>query len=103
MAFKESNFENAIIEEFRDVLGYQYVYGPDVERDYSDTLYVDELLSSLRRINSRLPEAAINEAIYKLCNFESGTILQKNSRFMDWLQNGISVNYYDNKEQRSAL
>ena len=34
MGFTEDNYENAVIELFRDSLGYSYVYGPDVERDY---------------------------------------------------------------------
>ena len=103
MTFTEANYENAILEVFRDTLGYTYTYGPDVERDYSDPLYMDELLPALRRINPKLPEAAISEAVYKLRNFEGGTVLQKNMRFMDYLQNGVSVNFYHDGEQRSAL
>ena len=103
MPFTEENYENAVIEIFRDTLGYAYTYGPDVVRDYADPLYNDELLPALRRVNSKLPEAALNEAVYKLRNFESGTLLQKNMLFMDYLQNGVSVNFFDNGEQRAAL
>ena len=103
MPFTEANYENAVIEIFRDVLGYAHLYGPDVSRDYADPLYPDELLPALRRINPDLPEAAISEAIYKLRNFEGGSVIQKNARFMDYLKNGVSVNYHDNGEQRSAL
>ena len=46
---------------------------------------------------------AITEAIYKLKNFESGTLLQKNMVFMDYLQNGIPVKHFDNGEERSTL
>lgn len=36
----EADYENAIIELFRNDLGYEYVYGPDVERDFrSVTLF----------------------------------------------------------------
>jgi len=103
MVYTEANYENAVIEVFRDTLGYGYVYGPDVARDYTEPLYMDELRPALRRVNPKLPEAALIEAIYKLRNFEGGTILQKNVQFMDYLQNGVSVNYYDNGEQRAAL
>lgn len=102
-SYTEANYENAVIEIFRDTLGYDYVYAPDLVRDFADPLYSDELLTALRRINPTLPEVAITEAVYKLRNFEGGSTLQKNIRFMDYLQNGVSVNYYDNKEQRSAL
>ncbi len=103
MPFTESNYENAIIEVFRDTLEYGYAYGPDMSRDYSNPLHMVELLSALRRVNPKLPDAVLNEAVYKLRNFEGGTVLQKNVQFMDYLQNGVSVNYFDAEKQRSAL
>jgi type I restriction enzyme R subunit len=103
MAYTEANYENAVIEVFHDMLGYGYVYAPALARDYSDPLYMDELLPALRRVNPKLPEAALSEVVYKVHNFEGGTMLQKNIQFMDCLQNGISVNYFDKGEQRSVL
>lgn len=103
MSYTEANYESAVIELFRDTLGYGYSYGPDVVRDYTDPLFTDELLPALQRVNSKLPEAALSEAVYKLRNFEGGMVLQKNVQFMDYLQNGISVNYFDEGEQRSVL
>jgi len=103
MAYTEANYENAVIEVLRDTLGYGYTYAPDLMRDYSDPLYMDELLSALRRVNPKLPEAALTEAVYKLRYFEGGTVLQKNVQFMDYLQNGVSVNYFDEGEQRATL
>lgn len=93
MSYAEANYENAVIEIFKDTLGYDYVYAPDLVRDYTDPLYSDELLASLRRVNSTLPYTAVDEAIYKLRNFEGGSTLQKNNHFMDYLQNGVSVSY----------
>ena len=46
---------------------------------------------------------ALNEAVYKLKNFEGGTLLQKNMVFMDYLQNGVPVKYFVNSEERSTL
>ena len=103
MSYTEANYENAVIEVLRDTLGYDYIYAPDLARDYSDPLYMDELLPALRRVNPKLPEAALSEAVYKLRNFEGGTVLQKNMQFMDCLQNGVSVNYHNKGEQRAAL
>ena len=103
MAFTESNYENAVIELFRNTLGYTYAYGPDIARDYSDPIYKNDLHPALRRINPKLPEAALSEAVDKLYDFGSGDLLQKNKLFMDYLQNGIPVNYFDEGEQKSAL
>lgn len=103
MSFTESNFENAVIEIFRDVLGYAHVYGPDVKRDYGEPLYLDELVPAVERINPTLPAAACSEAIENLRNIESGSTIQRNRRFMDYLQNGVPVGYFAEGEQRSAL
>ncbi len=103
MHFKEADYEKAIIEVFRNTLGYGYVYAPDLSRDYSDPLFADELQPSIQRINPGLPATAINEALLKLRNLEGGTVLQKNKQFMEYLQNGITVNYFDGEEQVSRL
>ena len=101
--YTESNYENAVLQLLNEGLGYTYVYGPDVERDYHSPLYEDALFPALQRINKGLPPDAINEAIYKLKNFESGSLLQKNMIFTDYLQNGIPVKYFVNGEEHSTL
>ena len=98
----EADYENAIIELFRNDLGYEYVYGPDVERDFNSPLYDSVLEESLYRLNKGLPADAINDALFKLRNFENGELVQKNAVFMDYLQNGIEVRFFDKGEQRSA-
>lgn len=101
--YTESNYENAVLELLNENMGYTYVYGPEVERDYHSPLYDDILLPCIQRINKNMPEEAINEAIYKLKNFETGTLLQKNMVFMDYLQNGIPVKYFVDGEEWSGL
>ena len=103
MPFTEANFENAILEIFRDLLGYEYLYGPDVERDHSDPLCREILCDTLPRLNPGLPREAIDEAMARISNIESGSLAQKNARFTDMLQNGVGVNYFDGSEQRAAL
>lgn len=103
MAFAEDNYEKAIIELFQDELGYSYQYGPDVTRDYTESLYFDELEPALTRINPLLPEGAIQEALNKLKHFENGSILQKNEVFMNYLQNGIEVSYFHNGEHLAGI
>lgn len=101
--FIEANYENSIIELFQNDLGYDYVYGPDIERDFNNPLYEDVLIESLYRLNRNLPEDAIQDAIFKLKNFENGEIVQKNAVFMDYLQNGIPVRYFVKGEERSSI
>lgn len=101
--FTEADYENSIIELFQNTLEYEYIYGPDIERDFYSPLYEDVLIDSLRNLNRDLPEDAILEAIYKLKNIENGELVQKNAVFMDYLQNGISVRYFADGEDRSAI
>ena len=93
MPFTESNYENAVLQLFTQSLGYSYVYGPDIERDYHSPLYEDELLPALQAVNPTMPREALDDAVYKLKNFESGSLLQKNMVFTDYLQNGVPVKY----------
>ena len=37
--FTESNYENAVLQLLNEELGYNYIYGPDVERDYHSVSY----------------------------------------------------------------
>ena len=101
-SFKEANYENSIIELFEG-MGYTHVYGPDVERDFHEPLMLDQLRSALQTINSSLPDVAIEEAIYKLRNYEAGSLVSKNETFMDYLQNGIEVSYQQDGETKSTI
>ena len=103
MPFTESNYENAVLNLFTDVLGYSYAYGPDIDRDYHNPLYEDLLLPDLQRINPGLPTEALNEAVYKIKNFETGTLLQKNMVLTDYMQNGVPVTYFVDGEECSSL
>ena len=101
--YTEANYENSIIELFQNDLGYEYIYGPDIERDFHSPLYDEILLDSLYRLNSGLPDDAISDALFKLKNFENGELVQKNAVFMDYLQNGIPVRYFAGGEERSSI
>lgn len=99
----EEAYENSIIELFEE-LGYTHVYGPDVEtRDFTSPLYDAVLTNSLHQINPNLPDEAINEALFKLKNFENAELTQKNAVFMDYLQNGITVRYTEKGEPRDTI
>ena len=101
--FIEADYENSIIELFQNDLGYEYAYGPDIERDFYSPLYEDVLVESLYRLNRGVPDDAIQEALYKLKNFENGELVQKNAIFMDYLQSGITVRYFVGGEEHSSI
>ncbi len=101
--YTEADYENSVIELFENDLGYEYAYGPDIERDFYSPLYEEVLLDSLYRLNRGLPGDAIQDALFKLKNFENGELVQKNAVFMDYLQNGIPVRYFVDGEERSSI
>lgn len=100
--FTEADYENSIIELFQN-MGYQHIYGPEVERDFTSPLHNDVLLEYIHRLNPSLPEDAISDALYRIKNYENGELVQKNEVFMDYLQNGVPVRYNDQGEERSAI
>ena len=93
MPYTESDYEDAVLQLFTQTLGYAYVYGPDVERDYRSPLYEEVLAASLQELNPGLPQAALDDAMARLKTFDSGSLVQKNRVFTDYLQNGVSVKY----------
>lgn len=101
--FREEDYENSLIELFQNDLEYEYVYGPDIERDFYSPFYEDVLIESLYRINHGTTNDAIQDALFKLKNFENGELVQKNAIFMDYLQNGIPVRYFVDGEERSSI
>lgn len=102
MSFTEEAFEKAIIELFEN-MGYTHIYAPDMERDYYSPLLDSVLRDSLIRLNRTLPAEAVEEAIIKLKSFDIGSLVQKNIIFMDYLQNGITVRFFDEGEERSTI
>ena len=102
MAFDENLFEQSIIRLFED-LGYEHFYGPNIERDYHNPLYEDQLRNSLSRLNPNLNQDIIKTAISPLKDINEGSLEQRNFKFREYLQNGMTVNYVENNEDRAAI
>lgn len=104
-AFNESSFENSVIELFEN-LGYQHIYAPDLNRTEEDLHYPfmrEQLFSSLEAINPMLSRTAIEEAEFKIRNYEFGSLVSKNEIFTDYLQNGVEVSYFENGEEKNEI
>ena len=92
--FTEESYENALITLLEN-LGYEHLYGPDIERDYTVPYYDVQLTHSLRMVNPTKPIEAIEEAKRKLRDIDTGPLTQKNEKFMEYLQNGVEVSYLE--------
>lgn len=104
--FNEDAFERGVIEHLRDKCGYVHLYGPDVTRSseaFDDAFLPDVVFSALSNINPFLSYEMIDLAVAKLKEIEGSSLVAKNKTFMDMLQNGVEVRYFDGEEYRTEI
>lgn len=89
--FTEDSYEQTLIGLFTEKLGYEYECGYEVDRDYREPFYREDLIKALRWLNPKLSQDILDEALRKLISNNDGSYVQRNERFMDWLQNGLEV------------
>lgn len=88
--FKESNVEEAIIEQLQE-LGYEYQYGPDIERDYKEPILKDMFYDSLYKINKDITKDIADEVYRKVRNFRNVDLVEANYEFYHMLYSGMEV------------
>lgn len=99
-------YEKTLIEYFCENLDYEHLYGPDVPRtttEYHDVFLPDILPDALERINPTLPRQAINEAVLKINDINTGSLQQRNEAFHEYLQSGVEVRFFDGKEEQNDI
>lgn len=105
-AIDEDFYEKTLIEYFCENLDYEHLYGPDVPRtttEYHDIFLPDILPDALERINPTLPRQAINEAVLKINDIDTGSLQQRNEAFHEYLQSGVEVRFFDGKEEQNDI
>ena len=73
-SYNESDYENAVIEVLRS-MKWEYMYGPDVERDYSDPTLPDVFEYQVRKLNKGVPDEAVNDAIRQVRGIAGGSVV----------------------------
>ena len=98
-SLSESVVEQAALEWFR-ALGYDVVGGPDMppgqnalRESYADAIFPSVVRSALARLNPRLPEEALNDALRKLTPPEGPTLEARNWVFHRMAVDGVTVEY----------
>lgn len=83
--FKEAELEQAIIELFMQE-GYQYTYGEDIQRDFTDILLEDDLRAFLQRCyaDKKLSETEMQKIIHMLSLISSAPLYNANRQAF-WL------------------
>lgn len=100
--YTENSYEHTLMSLFSG-MGYDILYGPNIERDYNVPLYLDQVEQSLAVVNPKLHPRALEEAICKLMRIDAGSLVQRNEVFMDYLQHGIEVSYHDGKRHHNDI
>ena len=82
MKYTESSLEEATREWFEE-LGYQSIYGPDIEpetenaerKDFSQVVLEGRLKCAIEKLNPKIPADAVEEAFKKVVNISHSTSL----------------------------
>src|SRR5579884_2608926 len=115
MAYTGINSEDRLVQKtfadhLHDALGWDSVYawneetfGPDGTLGRNDTREVvlkRDLRAAITRLNSSLPEKAIEDAVTKLTRYEfTRSLLQHNQEFYSYVRDGVPVSYRDANNQ----
>lgn len=89
---------NVLTVKFLKGLGYSYMSGESISRDYSDVLLEANLIDALFRINEDLTEEVIREAVRIIKDFNQDDLLNNNKMFSEYLHTGIRVAECINEE-----
>lgn len=100
--FTEDSYEQMLIALFGQI-GYGSKLGSDIKRELTDPFDREVLYDSLRRINPRVPDDAIEETVRIISHINDGTLEQRNEQFMDYLQNGVEATIYEDGKQKTYL
>ena len=79
-SYNENAYENAVLEVLRS-MKWEYMYGPDIERDYSDPTLPDVFEYQVRKLNKGVPDEAVNDAIRQVRGITGGSVVARNAIF----------------------
>lgn len=100
MAVNENTLEQAIILELQDK-GYEYVYGPEIERDYHEVILEECFRDSILKINSGITQDIITEAYKAIKNLGLLKLEDLNASFHKFFIEGVAVPYQKDGESRT--
>lgn len=100
MPINENTLEQAIIDELK-AKGYEYLYGPDLERDYQEVILQDCFESAIMKINNGITPSIVAEASKAIKNLGLLKLDDLNAAFHKYLIEGVPVPYQENGENRT--
>lgn len=100
MPINENTLEQVIIAELQEK-GYEYLYGPDIDRDYHEVILKDYFETAMYKINPKITVDIVEEAYKSIKNLGLLKLEDMNAAFHKYLIEGVPVNYRVNGEQRT--
>lgn len=99
-SYCESELERATIDWFEE-LDYDVIFAPEISpngeyperEDYSDIILKERLQEVLARINPKLPEDALEDALRQILIPQSPSLLMNNKAFQKMITDGVDVSY----------
>lgn len=105
----ESDIEVMAIEQLQ-ALGYQYIYGPDIEpcgidplRSYQQVILEKKVHNALKRLNPHLSEQKCDEALKQIMRISSPDMVTNNLAFHRLLTEGINIEISKNGNNQGEL
>lgn len=98
MPINENTLEQVIIEELKNK-GYEYVYGPDIDRDYHEVILKEYFEIAMFKINPKITGEIVEEAYKAIKNLGLLKLEDLNSAFHKYLIEGVPIEYRQKGEQ----
>jgi type I restriction enzyme, R subunit len=103
----ESDIENLAVEVFQ-LMGYTWKWGPDLAPDgqaaersaWDEVLLLQRLEEAVRRINPKVSDEALSDAIKQVKRINNPVLLTNNETFHKMLTESVKVSYRKDGEQR---
>ena len=102
VSVNENTLEQAIISELQEK-GYEYVYGPEINRDYHEVILEDCFRTSMLNINPGITQEIISEAYKEIKNLGLLRVEDLNASFHKFIVEGVPVSYQKNEENRKRI
>ena len=98
MPINENTLEQVIISELQEK-GYEYLYGPDIDRDYHEVILKDYFDAAMLKINQGITIEIIEETYKTIKNLGLLKLEDMNVAFHKYLVEGVPIPYCANGEQ----
>lgn len=97
MPINENTLEQVIISELQEK-GYEYLYGPEINRDYHEVILKDYFESAMFKINPGITVEIVEETYKTIKNLGLLKLEDMNAAFHKYLIEGVPVAYRLNGE-----